>query len=235
MKILVAEDDQFTRNGLMEIFRDEGYSVFTASDGKNALSIFKREQPDFVCLDVMMPGMDGYTVCQNIRKLNSDVPVMFITAKSDEIDAVVGLELGADDYIVKPFGIKEVTARVRAIMRRLEKNPPQQKKAGDEFRVGNVLVKPEELRCEKNEDSIDLNERDVALLWCLYKRKGKVCSRDQLFEAGWGYEHLPNSRTLDQHIAQLRKKIEDNPAKPVLIETIHGVGYRHNSSDRRPG
>jgi len=174
---------------------------------------------------VMMPGMSGYDVCREIRKHNATVPVIFITAKSEEIDTVVGLELGADDYITKPFGKQEVLARIRALIRRSRLHSEPEKK-NYRFRMNGLEVVPDELRAYRDGVSIDLSPRDIAILECLYQNQGRVIDRDQLFDAAWGSHYLPNSRSLDQHISQLRKRIESDPKNPTIIQTVHGVGYR---------
>ena len=227
MKVLIAEDDPHTRAGLSEILEAEGYKVISTRDGKEALGMFAVEAPDFVCLDIMMPGMNGYDVCKEIRRSNPDVPVIFISAKSEEIDTVIGLELGADDFIVKPFGVKEVVARVRAVTRRRIASRPAA--AGStSFRLGDPDVFPAELRARRAGKTIELSLRDVRILTLLHENRGVVISRDTFFNKCWGWEHIPNSRTLDQHIAQLRKRIEVDPKNPIIIQTVHGVGYRHD-------
>ncbi len=226
MKVLIAEDDDFVRQGLQEILEREGYRTVTARDGAETLELFEREAPDFVCLDIMMPGRDGYDVCRAIRRRDESVPVIFISAKSEEIDRVVGLELGADDFIVKPFGVREVVARIRAVTRRCmarhSSAPPSAP-----FTLDDLTVYPAELRARRGDTTIDLSLRDVAILKLLHDRRGEVVSRDVFFDLCWGMDYVPNSRTLDQHISQLRKRIERDPRNPVIIRTVHGVGYRY--------
>jgi DNA-binding response OmpR family regulator len=229
MSVLVAEDDKVTRNGLAEVLESEGLGVILAADGLQAWDLYQMHSPDFVCLDVMMPGMSGYEVCRKIRKANPRVPVVFITAKSEEIDKVVGLELGGDDYIVKPFGVKEIVARVRAIARRclLDYGPDDDEALpAAPFVMRDLSINPRELRAYRNEDAIDLSLREVRILALLFKRAGEVVDRNTLMNYAWNQNYLPNSRTLDQHISQLRKRIELDPRSPKLIQTIHGVGYR---------
>jgi len=228
MKVLIAEDDNHIREGLAEVLENEGYQTIAARDGKEALDLFAREHPDFVCLDIMMPGLDGYEACRRIRQTDADVPVIFISAKSEEIDRVVGLELGADDFIIKPFGVREVIARIRAVTRRCMAAKPKGDKSGTwaPFTVGDLEVVPAELRAHRGDAVIDLSLRDVKILELLHRHKGEVVDRNQFFDACWGIEYMPNSRTLDQHIAQLRKRIEIDPKNPAIIRTVHGVGYR---------
>jgi len=226
MKVLIAEDDAHTRAGLSDILEGEGYQVLTAPNGKDALQLFTKESPDFVCLDIMMPGMSGYDVCREIRRTNSNVPVIFISAKSEEIDTVIGLELGADDFIVKPFGVKEVVARIRAVTRRRFSAAASAIPAA--FRLGDLDVFPSELRARRGGIVIELSLRDIKILALLHENRGLVITRDMFFNKCWGLDHVPNSRTLDQHIAQLRKRIEMDAKNPVIIRTIHGVGYRYD-------
>ena len=231
MKVLIAEDDRITREGLAEILINEGYDVLLAENGKEALEKYSQQKPDFLCLDIMMPEADGYTVCREIRAFDPDIPIIFISAKSEEIDKVVGLELGADDFIVKPFGIREVVARIRAVTRRclrriqgkfLDENTPTS------FSLGDLEILPQELRARRNGKTIELSFRDVKLLEVFGKNPGIALDRFTLFSAVWGEDHIAGSRTLDQHISQLRKRIEKDPRQPELIKTVHGVGYRYD-------
>ncbi len=226
MKILIAEDDVFIREGLQILLEEEGYVISLAKDGKDALNMFKEAQPDFVLLDIMMPEMDGYAVCREIRRHNASIPVVFISAKSEEIDRVVGLELGADDYIMKPFGTREVVARIRAVTRRCLAQQTLQTDAVDFFDMHGVQIYPKELRAKRGNQSVELSLRDVNILKCLYDNQGKVVDRDMLFDYAWGRNYLPSSRTLDQHISKLRKLIELDSKNPSIIQTVHGVGYR---------
>jgi DNA-binding response OmpR family regulator len=248
MKVLVVEDDPLIRQALKEILQGEGYLVSEAADGDAGLQAFARWRPDFVCLDIMMPRRNGFEVCKEIRKSDARVPIIFISAKGEEIDKVLGLELGADDFIVKPFGIREVVARVRAVTRRCLAVAPEGPVGGTaapsgggtpaangdpatwppSFHLGDLTVLPRELRARRGEQVIELSLREVRLLKLFSDRPGEVLDRMVLFRAGWDEEHLPTSRTLDQHISQLRKRIEPDPKNPRLIATVHGVGYRHD-------
>jgi len=225
MKVLVAEDDNKIRKGLVEILSREGYEVVQAQNGTDALSAFDRERPDFVCLDIMMPGVSGYDVCRQIRSKDHKTPVIFISAKSEEIDKVLGLELGADDYILKPFGVREVVARIRAVTRRcLQTHEPREK--NDNFEFGEWKVVGSELRATNEGLTIDLSLREISILRLFSQNPEKVLDRDTIFDNCWGIDHYPNSRTLEQHISKLRKKIEADPKNPRLIQTVHGAGYR---------
>ena len=224
MRVLIAEDDLLIREGLTELLEDEGYDVEAVTDGRLAVERFKATKPDFVCLDVMMPGLSGYDVCRAIRAVDETVPIVFITAKSEEIDKVVGLELGADDFITKPFGVREVQARVRAISRRcLAKSSPDPIAS---FVMDDLTVSPAELRGRRDGLVIDLSLRDVTILELLWRRAGQAVDRQTMTDAAWGHDHFPSSRSLDQHISQLRKRIERDPRSPRIISTVHGVGYR---------
>jgi DNA-binding response OmpR family regulator len=224
MRVLIAEDDRLIREGLCELLEDEGYDVVSAADGRAALEQFRAQKPDFVCLDVMMPQMSGFDVCRAIRKVDQHVPIIFITAKSEEIDKVLGLELGADDFITKPFGVREVQARVRAVSRRAMSRSPKPDDAP--FQMADLEVAPAELRARRGEQVIDLSLRDVMILRLLFRRAGEVVDRQSLCDHAWGHDHFPNSRSLDQHISQLRKRVERDPKQPRLITTVHGAGYR---------
>jgi DNA-binding response OmpR family regulator len=227
MKILVAEDDPLTREALTACLEGEGFAVIAASNGAEALEAWQRETPDLVCLDIMMPGMDGYEVCRRIRATDARIPIVFLSAKNEEIDIVVGLELGADDFVRKPFGRHELLARIRGALRR---SPGKENARGARDRVsfpmGPITVFPKELRAERDGETIELTPREVAILTLLHERRGEAVDRDTLLDRCWGLDYYPESRTLDQHIAKLRKKLDDDPAHPQVVETVRGVGYR---------
>ncbi len=241
MRILLADDDPATRDGLSRVFRNEGYDVILAADGQEALRSFEKDRPDILCLDIMMPGVDGFGVCRKVRSLDEVIPILFISAKGEEVDRIVGMELGADDFIVKPFGVREVVARVRSATRRLlamrkamESRKGTSGKEGDAeearwevpFRLLELEVFPSELRGRIEGRQIDFSLREVKLLELFSRNPGKVLDRILIGERCWGPDIQPTSRTIDQHIALLRKKIETNPANPRLIKTVHGAGYR---------
>lgn len=225
MKVLLVEDDPLTRTGLAEVIRSEGYSVIEAADGEIALRLFFAESPDFVCLDIMMPKLNGYDLCRKIRAENPSIPIVFISAKAEEIDKVLGLELGADDFIVKPFGVKEVVARIRAVTRRCHAN--RSEPTATSFCLGDLEVFPAELRAHRSGSQIELSLRDVTILQLFHQHQGKVLDRNTIFNHCWGEDYFPNSRTLDQHISQLRKRVEVDPKNAQLIRTVHGAGYRY--------
>ena len=224
MKVLVAEDNPLTLGGLTEVLQMEGYHVLQAVNGIAALELFERETPDFVCLDIMMPGVNGYDVCRQMRATRPQTPIVLITAKSEEVDKVLGLELGADDFIVKPFGVKEVVARIRAVTRRCRQSTTLPDPSP--FQMGDLTVYPAELRARRGREAIELSLRDVKLLELLHSYRGRVLDRNTIFNQCWGEDYFPNSRSLDQHISQLRKRIEIDPKSPAIIQTVHGAGYR---------
>lgn len=229
--ILIAEDDLNTRTALAEVLRSEGYEVTEAADGRHAKDLFDASPPDIACLDVMMPGLSGYDVCKYFRQQSPTMPILFITAKAEEIDKVIGLELGGDDYIVKPFGTKEVIARIRAVARRSLSESPGVTSitfSDEPFSMGDLEVLPKELRARRGEETFSMTRREVLILQTLSSRPGEVVTRADLFRSAWEESHVPNSRTIDQTISQLRKRIEVDPKHPKLIQTVYGVGYRYD-------
>ncbi len=230
INILVAEDDVNIRMGLVDILESEGYQVIQAKDGKQAMELFDNYSFDLVLLDIMMPEKSGYDVCKDIRAVNDDIPIIMLTAKGEEIDKVVGLKLGADDYITKPFGIHELLARISAVLRRSKMKKNNEKALSEEpFMFGEFEVNPKTYKISKQKKSINLSEREIKLICHFHAHPGEVLSRDNILNAIWGIDYLGTTRTLDQHIAQLRKKIETDPSKPLIITTVHGVGYRYEA------
>ncbi len=229
-KILIAEDDTNIRNGLVDTLESEGYRVSAATDGKEAVDIFRKRRPDLVILDVMMPQLSGYDVCRAIRAEDEHVPIIMLTAKGEEIDKVVGLQLGADDYVTKPFGIHELLARIAAQFRRsttAPDSPDGTRDAPDTFTFGAATIDCRRYRARRGRKAFELSDREVQLLRFFYARPDEVLSRDELLNAVWGINYYGTTRTLDQHIAQLRKKIESGKGKAETIVTVHGVGYRY--------
>lgn len=235
MKVLIAEDDPNILEGLKEVLQQEGYTVTGAANGEEALQLYHETQPQILCLDIMMPGINGYDLCKTIRKEDPQVPILFISAKSEEIDRVLGLELGADDFIVKPFGVREVIARIRAVTRRLT-HTQENNHTPTCFTMHDLTISPAELCARRDGQCIDLSLRDTTILQTLWEHKGQALTRDTLFNTCWGLDYMPNSRTLDQHISQLRKRIEHDPKHPQIIQTVQGVGYRYpgDSTDNNP-
>ena len=229
MKVLVVDDNPQMLQQLSDLLEKEGYKTIRANNGREALDAYKKEAPDFICIDIMMPEMTGYEVCKEIRKNDMNTPVVFISAKSDTVDKVLGLELGADDYIVKPYDIHEVTARIRTITRRCKAKAAPEKQ-GEEFQFADVKIFPNQLRAEREGKPIELSMREVKIIRLFYQHKGNVIDRDILLDHCWGAHIMPESRTVDWHISQLRKKIEKDPLKPTLIKTVHGAGYKFEDS-----
>lgn len=223
MKILFADDDPVTLDALQACAATDGFTALLASDGRQALSLWEQHRPDLLCLDIMMPGLDGYEVCRRVRAVDPAIPVLFLSAKSEEIDVVVGLQLGADDFVRKPFGKHELLARIRTALRRTQSTT----RIARHFAMGDLTVYPREMRAERAGISIDLSAREAGILELLHERAGEVVGRDALLDRCWGIDYFPESRTLDQHIAKLRKRVELDPTAPKIIETVRGVGYRY--------
>ena len=223
MTILIAEDDPLTLDALATCIESEGFQTLRAADGKQALDLWRTHKPDLLCLDIMMPGVDGYEVCRRVRAADSQIPILFLSAKNEERDVVAGLELGADDFIRKPFTRAEVMARIRAALRRLQ--PPGAE--DDAFTLADLTVLPRSLAARRGKQTIDLTPREISILKLLHDRRGQPIQRDTFLDVCWGLDYFPNSRTLDQHILMLRKKIERDPAHPEIILSVHGIGYRH--------
>ncbi|MDF3129228.1 response regulator transcription factor [Kiritimatiellaeota bacterium B1221] len=225
IRILVVEDDVAIRRGLVDTLESENYQVGEAVDGREGLEILKKESPDLLILDLMMPGMSGYEVCREFRTRDKQTPVLMLTAKSEEIDKVLGLELGADDYMTKPFGVRELLARVHALLRRSQRTLSSLN--DDEFVLGPFKMCPKKLTGSDGEKQIEVSAREMDLLKYFAARPNEVLSRDELLNHAWGVEYYGTTRTLDQHIAQLRKKVEADRKDPQLLQTVHGVGYRY--------
>ncbi len=222
MKILIIEDEPDMVLGLKDNFEFEGYEVLTASDGVSGLDRARQAKPDLVLLDIMLPKLSGLEVCKTLRGEGFEAPIIMLTARGQEIDKVVGLELGADDYVTKPFSIRELLARVRAILRRTDGT----KKRLSKYRFSDIELDFEIYRARKNGLPLELSPREFELLRYLIERKGETVSRERLLEDVWGYESYPSTRTVDTHIAKLRAKIGDSGSEPRFILTIHGTGYK---------
>ena len=220
MTILLADDDPVTLETLAACLQPEGFHTLLARHGAEALALWKKHRPDLLCLDIMMPGMDGYEVCRQIRAEDARVPILFISAKGEEIDVVLGLRLGADDFVRKPFGKHELIARIQTALRRAR---PATSPAAASFDLGPLRILPSELRAERGTESIGLTPREISILKLLHDHPGQVIGRDTMLDVCWGLEYLPESRTLDQQIAKLRKKIERDDE---IIETVRGSGHR---------
>jgi DNA-binding response OmpR family regulator len=227
-RILIAEDDANIRLGLVATLESDGYAVTAAGDGAQALRLFPQEKFDLVILDVMMPQQSGYDVCRALRARDSRVPILFLTAKGEEIDKVVGLKLGADDYVLKPFGVHELLARVEALLRRSRAAGLAPAGAGlaPVFRLGGAAIDRNQLTATVAGRKSDLTARELKLAEVFAAHPGEVLSRDALLNAAWGVDYFGTTRTLDQHVAQLRKKVEPDPCRPQFVQTVYGIGYR---------
>jgi DNA-binding response OmpR family regulator len=231
-KLLVVEDDAAILTGIVDLLEGEGYSVRKTVNGAEALRLYEQERPDLIILDIMIPEISGYDVCRRIRAKDSVTPIIMLTAKGQEVDKVVGLELGADDYIVKPFGIHELLARIHAALRR--GHPHDETSGGAPLAFGDVSVDPKTLTGTKGKKSFEVTPREVHLLQLFVRHDGQVLNRFDLLEQVWGVRYEGTTRTLDQHIAKLRQKIEDDAANPRHIRTVHGSGYRFFSDPSEP-
>lgn len=228
-RILLAEDDDTMRNGLAELLTLEGFGCECAADGEVALACFRNSRPDLVILDVMMPKLDGLALCKMLRDECPTVPILILSARDTEVDRVIGLEHGADDYLVKPFGPRELVARIKSLLRRAQLTMPQATSEVFVFQLDDLEIDLRALRARRGNLMIDLTVREAALLRFLHERSGEAISRDDLLDECWGHDYLPNSRALDQYISVLRKKIEHDPARPRIIKTVHGYGYRYEA------
>ena len=226
--ILLVEDEQTLRTTIAYNLERAGFTVRAAEDGDEALRLANAEPPDVVVLDVMLPTIDGFDVCRQIRR-TSAVPIIILTARDEEIDRVVGLEIGADDYLTKPFSMRELIARVKALLRRrelLRQELSQSSEAGSILRIGDLTIDFAAYRVLVGDHEIALKPKELELLAYLARHRGRVCSTRQLLEQVWGYDYFGDSRTLAVHIHGIREKLEADPASPKLIETVRGVGYR---------
>ncbi|HEY9165862.1 MAG TPA: response regulator transcription factor [Candidatus Kryptonia bacterium] len=221
-KILVIEDDAAIRNGLAETLKGEHYQVDTSSDGEEGYKKAVKKSVNLVILDLMLPSINGEEICRRLRSEGVNTPILILTSKKEETSKVLGLELGADDYVTKPFSIPELLARVKAILRR------QVRKAEiiDEFSFGNVRIEMKKHEATKKGKSIKLTEREFRVLKYLIDHKCEVVTRDMLLDEVWGYETFPTTRTVDNYILSIRHKLEDNPARPRYILTVHTSGYK---------
>jgi two-component system alkaline phosphatase synthesis response regulator PhoP len=222
IRLLVVEDDPKMLKGLAMFFGSQGYEVISAADGEEGLSKAIGENPQVVILDVMLPKMNGFDVCKRIRQENPRLPIILLTAKGEEIDKVVGLEIGADDYVVKPFSPKELEARVRALIRRSEMAASHKSK---EVKIGEVTLDFAKMDGFKKGKPLKLTSLEFQVLAYMAEREGEVVTRDDLLDKVWGYDTFPTTRTIDTHVLHLRKKIEKDPRNPVYLRTAHGKGY----------
>jgi DNA-binding response OmpR family regulator len=224
--ILIADDNKQITSILEEYAKKEGYTPHVAYDGREALRLFAQVKPDVVLLDVMMPGIDGFEVCREIRK-TSNVPVIMVTARGEDFERIMGLDIGADDYIVKPFSPGEVMARVRAVLRRLTRDEDAKKQV---HIIDNLVIDLDNYEVKIDQNLVSLTKKEIEILWTLAKNKNKVFSRENLLNSLWGYDYFGDSRTVDSHIKRLRAKLDEFTHDTWEIKTIWGVGYKFEGS-----
>ncbi|MEI8288134.1 MAG: response regulator transcription factor [Verrucomicrobiota bacterium] len=221
-RILIIEDETPMRTALADLLTAEGYRTLTAADGESGLQRAMAEKPDLILLDVMMPKLDGFSVCAELRRLANDVPVVMLTAKGQIDDRVNGLDVGADDYVVKPFSSEELLARVRALLRRVERKA----RALEKIKLGEIEIDLTRQIAVRGRKPVHLTAKEFAMLRLLAEAEGEPVSRERFLDVVWGYSAYPTTRTVDNHIASLRGKLEKNPDEPRWIKTVHGVGYK---------
>jgi len=232
VKVLLVEDEKSIADGIIYNLKNEGLKVTHVDEGKIALDIFDEEHFDLLILDIMLPEVSGLEICQSIRK-SSNVPIIMLTAKDDENDKIRGLEMGADDYITKPFSVKELISRVKAVLRRTKNSEllnglDEDINSAKEINIGNIAMNPLRYEAKIDNEIIELRPREFELLYYLCENAGNIVSRDKLFSKVWGYSFAGNSKTLDVHIQRIRERIEVNPKSPKRLVTIRGVGYKLN-------
>ncbi len=225
-RVLIIEDEVSLRDGLKDNLEGEGYVVSTASTGKEGLEKGLEEEIDLILLDIMLPGMNGFDVCKKIKSKKLTLPIIMLTAKTKEVDKILGLELGADDYVTKPFSLNELLARVKAVLRRAEIHREAKQKKIDSYEFGNVKLNFVSLEGHKGARKLKLSKREFEILAYMIKREGEVISRNDLLDVVWGYDVFPTTRTVDNFIARIRQQIEDKPSKPKYIQSIRSAGYK---------
>lgn len=223
MKVLLVEDEEGLILTLTDRLRSEGFEVSSAKDGEQGLALALSASFDLIILDVMLPKKNGFDVCRDLRQKQIETPVLMLTAKGETIDKVLGLKLGADDYLTKPFEVMELLARVEALLRRA---PKTQAASPDSFRFGTVSIDFKRAEVRKENETVELSAMEFKLLQFLIENRGAVHSRDKLLDEVWGYDAMPSTRTVDVHVAWLRQKLEENPKYPQFIQTVHGLGYK---------
>lgn len=223
-KIIIIEDDRAILRGLQVNLEYENYKILTATDGETGYDLIKERKPDLIILDLMLPKMNGYEVCRKVRGEGIYTPIMMLTARGEEIDRVLGLDMGADDYVTKPFSMPELSARIRAIFRRVS-----QSRTGDlpaELRFADVIIDFKCFEARKAGNALNLSRKEFGVIQLLAARAGEVVSRNELLDEVWGFDNYPTTRTVDNHIASLRSKLEDDPSNPHYLITVHGIGYK---------
>src|SRR5215469_15899406 len=226
-KILIVEDDAHILLGLEEVLKSDGFEVAVCNRGDHALEAVTKHRPSLIVLDVMLPGMSGYDICKQLRSRKVPIPILMLTAKSQELDKVVGLDLGADDYVTKPFGVRELLARIHAVLRRAgAKGIENSSEAETEFQIGKANINPKTFELKRGAVTEELTAKELKLLQLFHAHPGEVLSRDRLLNEVWGYNYYGTTRTLDQVIVQLRKKLGDNSGTPKRLLTVRGIGYK---------
>ena len=224
-KILLVEDEHSIADPVIYNLKQEGFSVTHVDEGPIALEIFSEESFDLIILDLMLPEISGLDICRSIRK-ESDVPIIMVTAKDSEADRVSGLELGADDYVTKPFSVRELMSRVRAVLRRTTTTTTKTNKIDKSIKSGNIEINLSKYEAKVDDKNIDLTPREFELLYAFCENEGNLMSREQIFDEIWGYSFIGNTKTLDVHIQRIREKIEKDPREPKRLVTVRGVGYK---------
>jgi DNA-binding response OmpR family regulator len=225
-KILIVEDDPHILLGLEEVLKSEGFDVKSCNRGDSAIDSVTKHKPGLIVLDVMLPGLSGYDICKQLRSKKLTTPILMLTAKSQEIDKVVGLDLGADDYVTKPFGVRELLARIQALLRRGANTHAADAAENGSFQIGDAVIDPKTFQLKRRKNIEELTARELKLLQIFHAHPGEVLSRDRLLNEAWGQNYYGTTRTLDQVIVQLRKKLGDNGSEPKHLVTVHGVGYK---------
>jgi DNA-binding response OmpR family regulator len=223
-RILIIEDDRAILRGLVDNLEYESNEVLSATDGIQGYTLIREQKPDLVILDLMLPKMSGYDICRKVRAEGNTTPILMLTARGEEVDRVLGLDLGADDYVTKPFSVPELLARVRALLRR--SLDFQAGSLPDELRFDDVVIDFKRFQARKANEELRMSRKEYGVLRLLAARKGEVVTRDELLNEVWGYDQYPTTRTVDNHVASLRAKLEEDPANPRRLLTMHGVGYK---------
>jgi DNA-binding response OmpR family regulator len=225
-KVLIVEDDPHILLGLEEVLKSDGFEVAVCNRGDQAIEAVRKQRPGLIVLDVMLPGLSGYDICKQLRAKKVATPIVMLTAKGQEIDKVVGLDLGADDYVTKPFGVRELLARIHALLRRTAAAPSSAPDAQAPFQIGAATIDPKTFQLKRGKTVEELTAKELKLLQLFAAHRGEVFSRDRLLNEVWGYNYYGTTRTLDQVIVQLRKKLGDSGDEPQYLLTVHGVGYK---------
>jgi len=226
IKILIVEDDPHILLGLEEVLKSDGFEVAVCNRGDAAIAAAAEFHPALIVLDIMLPGLSGYDICKQLRAKKVATPILILTAKGQEIDKVVGLDLGADDYVTKPFGVRELLARIHALLRRTSPTGASDANSHASFQIGPATIDPKTFQLKRGKSVEELTAKELKLLQLFFAHPGEVLSRDRLLNDVWGYNYYGTTRTLDQVVVQLRKKLGDNGDAPKHLLTVHGVGYK---------